>query len=105
MPEKKRGRKKKEKVNAETDEEKLIVSIVASARQESQPLEENSVSEVSKSSSEASTKELKNAAKLAAKESENASKLAAKEAQKAEKSAAEQAKILVKDAVKFACKL
>ena len=128
-PEKKRGRKKKEKVNAETDEEKLIASIVASARgsqeqdvEETKPVtrskrvvikepteqhEEDSVSEVSKSSSEASTdskkaaKEAKKAEKLAAKEAEKAEKLAAKEA---EKLAAKEAKILAKDAQKLAAK-
>ena len=133
-PEKKRGRKKKEKVNTETEEDKFIAQIVAAATVE-EPVEKPSgpkrvtraavkaasdnesdndnVSEVSKSSSEASTdskkaakeakflkkiaaKEAKAAEKLAAKQAKEAEKLALKEAKAAEKLAAKQAKATVK---------
>ena len=126
-PEKKRGRKKKEKVNTETEEDKFIAQIVAAATVE-EPVEtpsgpkrvtrgaikaasdnesdNDNVSEVSKSSSEASTdskkaaKEAKFLKKIAAKEAKAAEKLAAKEAKEAEKLAAKDAK----DADKLAAK-
>lgn len=124
-PEKKRGRKKKEKVNTETEEDKFIAQIVAAATVE-EPVEKPSgpkrvtratikaasdnesdndnVSEVSKSSSEASTdskkaaKEAKFLKKIAAKEAKAAEKLAAKEAKDADKEAKDAEKLAAKDA-------
>ena len=126
-PEKKRGRKKKEKVNTETEEDKFIAQIVAAATVE-EPVEKPSgpkrvtraaikaasdnesdndnVSEVSKSSSEASTdskkaaKEAKFLKKIAAKEAKAAEKLAAKQAKEAEKLSIKEAKAAKKLAAK-----
>ena len=106
-PEKKRGRKKKEKVNTETEEDKFIAQIVAAATESlEEPLEKASIpkrltratikaasdndsesdnlSEVSKSSSEASTD-----SKKAAKEAKFLKKIALKEAKAAEKLASD----------------